>query len=470
MPYLPPDLDFATFVSLIDRLYDEILIYDDNYRLLYVNKACERHYGFTREEMLSLSFHDAVNQYKAWSNSILPLVYRHKCAIKQQQETFLGYHTLLIAEPVFDEHGNIRYVIMSNRDSYSEIRIPSSRDFEMTRGECCFLSEEGLFQGSQTGEMRELALKMSRVSIPCLLMGESGTGKTFLAKYIHRHSPRAQKPFVVVSCPSIPRELFETELFGHVKGAFSGAVNNRAGLFAQAEGGTLLLDEISELPPSMQAKLLHVLQEKEYRPVGGNKMVPADVRVLAATNRDLSRMVEHQLFRQDLFFRLNVFDITLPPLRERTAELPEFIKYFLRISCRSYGRHLDLSDEAMAMLLRYRWPGNIRELRNVMERMVILAEDGLIEPCHLPPSFFSSPAPTYPQDERASGSAAQSRAELRPRRIDRDLLIATWQEQGSSRKVADALGISQSTASRLIRRFITGAKTEGEDTSGEGKN
>lgn len=459
MPYLPPALDFATFVSLIDRLYDEILIYDANYRLLYVNKACERHYGFTREEMLSLSFQDAVNQYKAWSNSILPLVYRHKCAIKQQQETFLGYHTLLIAEPVFDENGDIRYVIMSNRDSYSEIRIPSSNDLQTARGDCCFLSEEGLFQGSRTGEVRELALKMSRVSVPCLLMGESGTGKTFLAKYIHSHSPRAQKPFVVVSCPSIPRELFETELFGHVKGAFSGAVSNRAGLFAQAEGGTLLLDEISELPPAMQAKLLHVLQEKEYRPVGANRMVPSDVRILAATNRDLSRMVDHQLFRQDLFFRLNILDITLPPLRERTEELPEFIKYFLRTACRSYGRHLDLSDETMTMLLRYRWPGNIRELRNVMERMVILAEDGVIEPRHLPPSFFSSPCPAYFQEEGTPGPAAQPRHGSRPRHIDRDLLIATYQELRSSRKVAAALGISQSTASRLIRRFIADAGT-----------
>ena len=342
---------------------------------------------------------------------------------------------------------------MSNRDSYSEIPIPSSHDFETAQGECCFLSEEGLFQGNQTREMRELALKMSRVSVPCLLMGESGTGKTFLAKYIHRHSPRAQKPFVVVSCPSIPRELFETELFGHVKGAFSGATSNRRGLFAQAEGGTLLLDEISELPLPMQAKLLHVLQEKEYRPVGGDKMIPADVRVLAATNRDISHMVEHQLFRQDLFFRLNIFDITLPPLRERTKELPEFIKYFLRISCRTYGRHLDISGETMAMLLRYHWPGNIRELRNIMERMVILAEDGLLEPRHLPPSFFASSIQDCPQQ---GGKETSARIGLRPRHIGRDLLIATWQEQGSSRRVACALGISQSSASRLIRRYVTG--------------
>ena len=451
MAFLPPELDFETFVELIDRLYDEILIYDNNYKLLYVNRACERHYGFTREEMLSMPFHDAVNQYKAWSNSVLPLVYRHKCAVKQQQETYLGYHTLLVAEPVFGADGELRYVIMSNRDQYGEIRIPSSRDLEYAQGSCCFLTDEGSFQGPRSETVRDLALKMARVTVPCLLLGESGTGKTFLAKYIHLHSPRAQKPFVVVSCPSIPRELIESELFGHVKGAFSGAVAGHEGLFSQAQGGTLLLDEISELPPAMQAKLLHVLQEKEFRPVGASRVVAADVRVLAASNRDLERMVEHGLFRQDLFFRLNVFDITLPPLRERGEEIEYFIHHFLGRYNRAYGKTLDISDAAMDLLRRYRWPGNIRELKNMVERMAILAEEGSIEPCHLPPSFFNA-AGTGPT------SAPEAAAHPVPRRsvaVDKDLLLAVYQQHKSSRKVAQALGISQSTASRLIRRYIT---------------
>ena len=185
--------------------------------------------------------------------------------------------------------------------------------------------------------------------------------------------------------------------------------------------------------------------------MGASRVVAADVRVLAASNRDLERMVEHGLFRQDLFFRLNVFDITLPPLRERGEEIEYFIHHFLGRYNRAYGKTLDISDAAMDLLRRYRWPGNIRELKNMVERMAILAEEGSIEPCHLPPSFFNA-AGTGPT------SAPEAAAHPVPRRsvaVDKDLLLAVYQQHKSSRKVAQALGISQSTASRLIRRYIT---------------
>lgn len=454
MNALPEPIEPRTLLNALDACYDEVLIYDDQYRLLYINKACERHYGFSKEEMLSIPFHDAVERYKAWSNSVLPLVYKYKTAIKQQQETYLGFHTLLIANPVFNAAGELTHVVMVNRDCCNEIPIPSSRDLDYGLGDSCPLpddDDEANFEGVNVLEVQDLVQKMTKVTVPCLLLGESGTGKTFLAKYIHHHSARADKPFIVLSCPSIPRELFESELFGHTKGAFSGACGAREGLFAQAEGGTLLLDEVSELPLGMQAKLLHVLQEKEYRPVGGSKVCKANVRILAASNRDLKRMVEHKLFRQDLFFRLNVFDITLPPLRERKEELLDLINHYLRLYCRLYGKKLELCDSAIELMRQYQWPGNIRELKNVIERMVIMADECCLESYHLPPSFFTT-GESVPEAGHVYESPRTCAA--RSTGVDVARLRALYQTHNSSRKLAKALGVSQSTAARLIRRHI----------------
>ena len=447
-------LGLTELTRIMDSLYDELWIYDDNYKLLYVNKACERHYGLTQEEILALPFAVAVNEYKAWTNSVLPLVYKHKTAVRQQQRTFLGGHTLLIATPVFDESGRLTHVAMVNRDCCNEIDLPiaaglGGTDEELLRPPAEDIEEN--FEGVNMPVVRDLVRKMARVSVPCLLLGESGTGKTFLARYIHEHSDRAKKPFVVLSCPSIPRELFESELFGHVKGAFSGAFAARAGLFAQAEGGTILLDEISELPLQMQSKLLHVLQEKEYRPVGSERTVKADVRILAATNRNLERMVEHKLFRQDLYFRLNVLDITLPPLRERGLELDSLIHYYLTRSCKKFGKHVELCEPVLGMLRNHAWPGNIRELKNVMERAVIMAESQCIEAQHLPLSMFANDGEKAPVPAEPGTSAPCLQRQYE---VDATLLKDLYKEHNSSRKLARVLGVSQSTASRLIRKYL----------------
>lgn len=254
---------------------------------------------------------------------------------------------------------------------------------------------------------------------------------------------------MVQSCPSIPNSLFESELFGHAKGAFSGATGAREGLFAQAEGGTLLLDEISELPLEMQAKLLHVIQEKEYRPVGSSKSYKTDVRILAATNRDIFSMVEHKLFRQDLFFRLNVLDLTLPPLRERREELPDLIDYYLRQFRKKYEISVEICDSTLKLMRAYQWPGNIRELKNVIERMVIMADGYYLEPRHLPPSFFSmGEVSVANKDELSSQSVLQNQE------LSLEELRSLYLVHNSSRKLAKAIGVSQSTANRLINRYI----------------
>jgi formate hydrogenlyase transcriptional activator len=207
-----------------------------------------------------------------------------------------------------------------------------------------------------------------------LIKGETGTGKELIARAIHDRSPRHGRPLVKVNCGAISAGLVESELFGHVKGAFTGALANRDGRFALADGGTIFLDEVGELLPDTQVKLLHVLQEQEFEPIGSSKTIKVDVRVIAATNRDLSLMVREGKFRSDLFYRLNVFPVTMPPLRERQEDVPLLTMFFLEKVARKLGRPVaHVTEETMSRLCAYSWPGNIRELQNVIERAVIVS-------------------------------------------------------------------------------------------------
>ena len=207
-----------------------------------------------------------------------------------------------------------------------------------------------------------------------LIYGETGSGKELIARALHNSGPRKQRPLVKVNCGAVPASLLESELFGHVKGAFTGAIDRRVGRFELADGGTLFLDEIGELPLDTQVKLLRVLQEQEFEPVGSSKTMRVDVRIIAATNRDLAEEVRAGRFRSDLFFRLNVVPLTVPPLRERPADIPLLVAYFLSRFAKKFGRRIDgVSRDTMDRLVRYQWPGNIRELQNIVERAVVLS-------------------------------------------------------------------------------------------------
>jgi DNA-binding NtrC family response regulator len=233
-----------------------------------------------------------------------------------------------------------------------------------------------------------------------ILTGESGTGKELAAATIHDLSARARGPFVAVNCAAIPETLVESELFGHQAGSFTGAIGTRQGCFEQADGGTLLLDEIAEMPVALQPKLLRVLEERHLRRVGGNREIAVDVRVLAATNRDPARSVADGKLREDLYYRLNVFTVELPPLRRRLEDLPLLTQHFVRAANRRHRTSVEgLSDAALERLRSYRWPGNVRELRNVVERGVILAQSGWLENLHLPP-FLAAPAAATAGDEQ----------------------------------------------------------------------
>jgi sigma-54 specific flagellar transcriptional regulator A len=246
----------------------------------------------------------------------------------------------------------------------------------------------------------ELIEKVSNSDSTVLILGESGTGKELVAKNIHFKSARANRPFIPVNCGAIPTELLESELFGHEKGAFTGAVASRVGRFELADGGTIFLDEIGEMQPILQVKLLRVLQERSFERIGGIKTVNVDVRIVAATNQNLEDAVATGRFREDLFYRLNVIPIDIPPLRERTEDILPLCDYFIEKHSKRFGRNpIRLTDDAMKMFISYHWPGNVRELENTVERLLVLKDDDVVTPYDLPEKMTGRKIPNLPDIE-----------------------------------------------------------------------
>jgi transcriptional regulator with GAF, ATPase, and Fis domain len=289
-----------------------------------------------------------------------------------------------------------------------------------------------------------------------LILGDTGTGKELVAREIHRRSPRRDRPLVRVNCASIPKELFESEFFGHVKGSFTGAIKDRAGRFETAEGGTLFLDEIGEVPPDMQGKLLRALQEKRYERVGEDRTRQADVRVIAATNRDLKKEVAAGRFREDLYYRLNVFPIQVVPLRERQEDIPLLAKHFVELSVKELRCALPrLTRAGVTLLQNYDWPGNVRELRNVIQRAVILARGGPLN-FDLPVTGFS-PGPISMRPQAGAGAEGDFLTEAETQRRDRENLLTvltktSWKIKGAD-GAAELLGVKPTTLLARIKKM-----------------
>ena len=330
----------------------------------------------------------------------------------------------------------------------------------------------------KTRETLLLASRVAKTDATVLLTGESGVGKEVFARYIHEQSPRASGPFVAINCAAIPDNLLEATLFGYEKGAFTGAQTAQAGKFEQANGGTLLLDEISEMPLGLQAKLLRVLQEREVERVGGKKPVPLDIRVLATSNRDMAGEVRAMRFREDLFYRLNVFPLEIPALRHRPGDIVPLARHYLARQAATARRAARFAATAEARLMAYNWPGNVRELENVVQRALIMTPDETVEAESLPlmgalssapppsqpspmfapnfaPSatqFAVSPAPTFAEAPAASASAANSPANMKD--LERQHILDTLSSVGGSRKKAVAiLGISERTLRYKLSQY-----------------
>jgi Nif-specific regulatory protein len=275
-----------------------------------------------------------------------------------------------------------------------------------------------------------------------LLLGESGTGKEMVAHEIHRASKRAARPFVAINCAALTETLLESELFGHEKGAFTGASAQKKGKLEMAEGGTVFLDEIGELAAALQAKLLRVLQQREFERVGGTRTLKLDLRLVAATNRDLEGEVRRGAFREDLYHRLNVVALQLPPLRERIEDIPALATYFLERSAARCARHVTgISPDALAHLMAYPWPGNVRELENAIERAVVLGQSDKVLAEDLPDTVLDAPAP------QGSGALQTSVSDVK-----RQVILRAWEQSGGDYKIAAAkLNIHPNSLIRLIR-------------------
>jgi transcriptional regulator with GAF, ATPase, and Fis domain len=356
---------------------------------------------------------------------------RQRCTFERQDQSLTHQMTLLVsAVPITHRDETMAMLILEDVTELSGLR-------DLLKTEKSFAGIVGTSPTIVTifDTIREVA----EVAVPVLIMGESGTGKELVARAIHFESGRAGRPFVPVNCGALPDGLLESELFGHVKGAFTGAVRDRKGRFELADTGTIFLDEIGDLSPAMQVKLLRVLQESSFERVGGEKTVTVEVRVICATNKDLFREVEAGRFRDDLYYRLAVVPITVPPLRERLVDLPLIAEHILaREAAAAGGRRVFLSDEVVSALMAHHWPGNVRELQNALQFAFIKSKGNVIEVQHLPPGMRAArPA------EAAIRRAAQTLT-------DEAIAEALRLSGGNRTRAAALLGVSRATFYRHL--------------------
>ena len=379
------------------------------------------------------------------------------------------------------KNGAFDYLIKPFSNEQIEVTLRKAEEFTQILKVNQYLSrdseesgQELLGQSGAMNELRQLVRKVARTQATVLIQGESGTGKELVARALYRESPRANTPFIKLNCAAIPENLIESEFFGHEKGAFTGALNKREGRFELAHGGTILLDEISEISPTVQAKLLRVLQERELERVGGNRTIKVDVRVIATTNRNLEQSVDKKEFRQDLFFRLNVVPIHVPPLRERREDVPFLAEEFMRRFGRKHGVQVrGFSEEALKILTSHNWPGNVRELQNVVERAVILSSDsGVLQPEHLgmakqPASLESvSEAVNRPESAQVSSAAAQSETPTLAEIEKRHILATLECCKGNRTHAARLLGVSIRTLRNKLHEY-NGSRPGTEADEGE---
>jgi DNA-binding NtrC family response regulator len=368
------------------------------------------------------------------------------------------------------KNGAFDYMLKPYSNDQLTITLKKAEEFTQLLKVNQFLSREDdadsgyelLGRSAPMEQLRTLIRKVARTQATVLVQGESGTGKELVSRMIYKESPRAHAPFIKLNCAAIPESLIESELFGHEKGAFTHAINKREGRFELAHGGTILLDEISEISPAIQAKLLRVLQERELERVGGNRTIKVDVRVIATTNRNLQESVDRKEFRQDLYFRLNVVPIPVPPLRERREDIPFLAEQFMQRFVRKHGvRVAGLSKEALTALNSHPWPGNVRELQNVIERAVILCGDGEtigVEHVGLSTLSAAAPAPTAAPTAPVPDAGPCTLADLERRHI----LAALERCHGNRTHAADQLGISVRTLRNKLNEY------SGKNTPDEG--
>lgn len=451
-------LPYELLKKILDNIFDEIFVYDNNYRVVYVNNASNRHYALSPSEMIGKTFFELLDEAAYWYPSVLPVVYKEKRCITMEQTFYFGHKIITTGVPLFDKNGDLEYVIfccrddtvklqfirtrMEEEDNYVKSMLRSDSDDDQSKNK-----DNLIFSKSE--EMKKvlnLSDILAKVDTTLLICGETGTGKSLLAKYIHKKSLRKDKPFLELNCAAIPEGLLESELFGYTGGAFSGATEKgKKGLIEMCDGGTLFLDEIGELTPRLQSKILQVIQDKKFIPIGGKEIKKVDIRIITATNKNLYNMVINKKFREDLYWRLNVVDIEIPPLRKRKEDIIVLSNYFLKRINDKYKYAKTFSKETMNKFLNHCWPGNVRELENLVERLVITSSKSTIEVSDFP-SFFD-------KLESINENKKIDSFDLAVESLEKQLINEAYNKYKTTREVAKSLKLSQSKANRLINKY-----------------
>jgi PAS domain S-box-containing protein len=430
--------------------FDGIFVADGDGMTLMVNEGCERNYGLKAADLVG--HHVSEFEKKGW---IRPVIAEKVAETGQRmsatQVTHEGKTIMVTGMPLFDERGRVRRVVINSRDMTELVHLQQDlaiarenlrrMDGEREELRTQLLSFSGVvLQSPAMRRIAELALRVAKVDSTVLITGESGSGKEVLTRLIHKESPRAAGPFIKINCGALPRDLLESELFGYEPGAFTGAQRQgKHGLVELASGGTLFLDEVGELPLDLQVKLLTVLQDRELVRLGGTKPIAVNVRVVAATNRDLSAMVAERKFRSDLFYRLNVVPIRIPPLAERREDILPLVRQFVDEFNRQYGFRKKLAERVLGRLHESPWPGNVRELRNAVERLLVTSPGDLVG--------LQDLEAVLPASSQLGGEGLKLRVE----QLERRMVEEAMREHRSTRAAARALGISQSTVVRRLR-------------------
>ncbi len=448
--------------AVIHSSYDGLYITNGSADTLFFNKAYLRVSGLTAEDVEGKNMRELVRRGTI-SQSVTLEVLEKRRRVTIMQEFRTGRTAIVTGNPVFDESGKIILVVTNVRDitELHELReqVQESRTLskryrdELKKASLAGVDRNAVvFRSEAMENCIQLAVRVSDVTSPVLLTGESGVGKGMLARLIHNHGARKGGPFLHVNCGAIPAGLMESELFGYQKGAFTGASEEgKPGMFEMADRGTLFLDEIGEIPLPLQVKLLKALEASEVRRVGGTRARKVDVRIIAATNRDLREMTRARRFREDLFFRLDVFPIRIPPLRERTEDIPPLVDRILAELNRRYKKIRRVRPEALDLLARHPFPGNVRELQNVVERAFILADGKWIGAEHLPAEIQGAASPGG--GEREAGGDGEGPLAKTLEKVERGILERLLSECGSTYAMAERIGVNQSTVVRKLRKL-----------------
>ncbi len=441
------------FEIMLDSIHDGIWIIDGNGITLHANKALKRIAGISAKDVVGK--HVTVPMLEGKFTSCVTLdALKQKKTVTQFDDYLNGKRCLNTSSPMLNEKGEVHRVVALIRDmteletlqeKVAQIELEASR----YKGELEKLEKGSVFVGNSEYFQKSLKQlkKVAKSPSSVLLMGETGTGKSLAASYIHNNSERKDKSFIAINCAAIAESLIDSELFGYQKGAFTGAdQGGKKGYFELADGGTLLLDEIGELSLAVQAKLLHVLDNYSFHKVGGNAPVSVDVRIIAATNRPLDKLVETGEFRKDLYYRLHVLTVTIPPLRDRFEDIPLLANAFLSDACRRLGTAKTFHKKALLALSGYSWPGNVRELRGAVEYLVAMSEGNIIRAEDMRPYIFSENP-----DENSSGVIKTKDLNEAVSELERNMIKDALIHSGSTYKAAKTLGISQSTVVRKAK-------------------